>query len=64
MNEKEKINEEKRNIIDFYNNKYQLYSGRIDDILYKKDLDKEAINQIQLMSSEDPTLSGLAQNLN
>ena len=44
MNEKEKINEEKRNIIDYYNNKYQLYSGRIDDILYKKDLDKEAIN--------------------
>ena len=35
----------KRNIIDFYNNKYQLYSGRIDDILYKKDLDKEAINK-------------------
>ena len=64
LNEKEKINEEKRNIIDYYNNKYQAYSGRIDDILYKKDLDKEAINQIQLMSSEDPSLSGLAQNLN
>ena len=64
LNEKEKINEKKKNINDYYNNKYEIYSGRIDDILYKKDLDKEAINQIQLMSSEDPTLSGLAQNLN
>lgn len=63
LNEKEKINEEKRNIIDYYNNKYQLYSGRIDDILYKKDLDKDAINKIQIMSSEDPSLAGLAQNL-
>ena len=62
--EKKKLMKKKGINIDFYNNKYQLYSGRIDDILYKKDLDKEAINQIQLMSSEDPTLSGLAQNLN
>ena len=63
LDEKEKISEEKRNIYDYYINKYQLYSGRIDDILYKKDLDKDAINKIQIMSSEDPSLAGLAQNL-
>ena len=61
---KEKINEQKRNIIDNYSKKYHMYSGRINDILYKKDLDQVAINQIQFMSSDEPVLAGLGQNLN
>ena len=61
--EKEKINEQKRNIYDFYDKKYEKYSDRIDNILYKKDLDKDAINQIKLMSCEESALIGLGQNL-
>ena len=61
---KEKINEQKRNIIDDYTNKYHMYSDRIDHILFQKDMDQKAINQIQFMSSSDPALAGLGQNLN
>jgi len=61
---KEKINEQKRNIIDDYTNKYHMYSDRIDHILFQKDMDKKAINQIQFMSSSEPALAGLGQNLN
>ena len=64
LSEKEKINEEKRNIDDNYTKKYHMYSGRIDNILNKKDLDKVAINQIQFMSTNEPALKGLGQNLN
>ena len=45
---KKKLMKKKGINIDFYNNKYQLYSERIDDILYKKDLDKEAINNKEI----------------
>ena len=61
---KEQINEQKRNIIDDHTNKYHMYSDRIDHILFQKDMDKKAINQIQFMSSSEPALAGLGQNLN
>ena len=64
ISEKEKINDQKRNIIDIYNNKYHMYSDRIDNILFKKDLNQGSINQIQFMSSNEPALAGLGQNLN
>ena len=64
ISEKEKINDQKRNIIDIYNNKYHMYSDRIDSILFKKDLNQRSINQIQFMSSNEPALAGLGQNLN
>ena len=60
---KEKINEQKRNINDKYSLKYEMYSGRIDKILYKKDLNKKTINQIKFMSSNEQALIGLGQNL-
>ena len=59
---KELINEEKININDNYSIKYQKYKNRIDNILYKKSLDEEALNRIKFMTSFDPALSGLGQN--
>ena len=41
-----------------------MYSDRIDSILFKKDLNQRSINQIQFMSSNEPALAGLGQNLN
>lgn len=61
--EKEKINEQKRNISDYYTNKYEIYSDKIDNILYKKDFDNNVIKQIHMMSSTDHALAGLGQNL-
>lgn len=63
LNEKEKINENRRNIIDFYTNKYHMYSSQIDNILYKKNLDNKAISQINMMANNDPDLTGLTQNV-
>ena len=63
LNEKEKIKEHKRNIIDYYANKYHMYSNRIDNILYKKDLDNKAISEINMMANHDPSLIGLTQNM-
>ena len=63
LNEKEKINENKRNIIDFYTNKYHMYSNQIDNILFKKNLDNKAISQINMMANNDPDLTGLTQNV-
>ena len=60
---KELINEQRININDNYSIKYQKYKNRIDDILYKKNLDGEVFNRIKLMTSFDPALSGLGQNL-
>ena len=60
---KELINEQRININDNYSIKYQKYKNRIDDILYKKNLDGEVFNRIKLMTSFDPALSGLEQNL-
>lgn len=59
---KEIINEQKRNISDYYNNKYQIYTNHLDNILYKKDLDNVAINQINMISNNDPALAGLTNN--
>ena len=61
--EKELINEKRININDNYTNKYQYYIGKIDNILFKKNLNKESLNQIKLMVSSEPALSGLGQNL-
>ena len=60
---KELINDQRININDNYSIKYQKYKNRIDDILYKKNLDGEVFNRIKLMTSFDPALSGLGQNL-
>ena len=62
LNAKEMINEQKRNISDYYNNKYQIYTNHFDSILYKKDLDKVALNQIDMISNDDPALAGLTNN--
>lgn len=61
--EKELINEKRININDNYTNKYLNYIGKIDNILFKKNLNKESLNQIKLMASSEPALSGLGQNL-
>ena len=61
--EKELINEKRININDNYTNKYLNYIGKIDNILFKKNLNKESLNQIKLIASSEPALSGLGQNL-
>ena len=61
--EKEKINENKKNIADYYTNKYHMYTNQIDNILYKKNLDNIAIAQISMMACNDPDLAGLTRNV-
>ena len=60
--ERELINEQRMNINNHYTNKYHHYLNRIDDILFKKNLDRNAINKIKNMVSTDPVLIGLEQN--
>ena len=60
--EKELINEQRKNINTHYTNRYQNYLHRIDNILYKKYLDKNALNEIKYMIDTDPVLIGLEEN--
>ena len=60
--EKELINEQRKNINTHYTNRYQNYLHRIDSILYKKYLDKNALNEIKYMIDTDPVLIGLEEN--
>lgn len=60
--EKELINEQRKNINTHYTNRYQNYLHRIDNILYKKYLDKNALNEIKYMTDTDPVLIGLEEN--
>ena len=60
--EKELINEH-RKTNDNYSIKYQKNLSRINDILSSKNSEKETINQIKLITSFDPCLSGLRRNL-
>jgi len=62
LNEKELINEQRKNINTHYTNRYQNYLHRIDNILYKKYLDKNALNEIKYMIDTDPVLIGLEEN--
>ena len=59
--EKELINEQRKNINTHYTNRYQNYLHRIDNILYKKYLDKNALNEIKYMIDTDPVLIGLEE---
>ena len=54
--EKELINQQKLDIIDHYKNKYLSYQKKIDDILYKKNLDNNSLNKIKLITSFEPAL--------
>ena len=60
--EKELINEQRKNINTHYTNRYQNYLHKIDNILYKKYLDKNALNEIKYMIDTDPVLIGLEEN--
>lgn len=60
--ERKLINEQRMNINTHYTNIYNHYLNRIDDILFKKNLDRNALNKIKNMVSTDPTLMGLEQN--
>ena len=60
--EKELINEQRKNINTHYTNRYQNYLHRIDNILYKKYLDKNALNEIKYMVDTNPVLIGLEEN--
>ena len=60
--EKELINEQRKNINTHCTNRYQNYLHRIDNILYKKYLDKNALNEIKYMIDTDPVLIGLEEN--
>ena len=40
-----------------------MYTNQIDNILYKKNLDNIAIDQINMMACNDPDLAGLTRNV-
>lgn len=60
--EKQAIDNKKRYINDNFTNEYNFYSNQIDEIMYKRPMDKIALNNIKGMVCDNPKLAGLAQN--
>ena len=64
LNERQLISEEKRNINDDFDNQYTFYSRKIDELMYKKPMNKKVLNDINDIVSNNKKLSGLVQNIN
>ena len=63
LNEKEKINEEKRYINDNFTNQYNFYSQEINELMYKRPMDKTSLNNIRDMVSQNPNIAGITYNI-
>jgi hypothetical protein len=63
INEKEKINEEKRYINDNFTNQYNFYSQEINELMYKRPMDKTSLNNIRDMVCQNPQLAGITYNI-
>jgi hypothetical protein len=63
LNERQLISEEKRNINDDFDNQYTFYSRKIDEMMYKKPMNKKVLNDINDMVSNNRKLGGLVQNI-
>ena len=63
INEKEMINEKKRDINDNYNYQKYFYSGKIDELMYKRPMDNVALNNIHDIVRDNRNLAGVVQNI-
>ena len=63
LNEKQMINENKVYINDNFNNEYNFYSKKINEMMYKRPMDKSSLNNIQEMFYDNQKLAGMIQNI-
>ena len=61
--EKAKITEEKRYIYDNLAKQYGFYSQEINELMYKRPMDKTSLNNIRDMVSQNPKLAGITNNI-
>ena len=57
------ISEEKRFVNDNFSNKYNSYSNQITNLLYKRPMDRTALNNVQDIVSDNPNLAGVVQQV-
>ncbi len=63
LNEKQMINENKVCINDNFNNEYNFYSKKINEMMYKRPMDKSSLKNIQEMFYDNQKLAGMIQNI-
>lgn len=61
--EKQNIDNKRRDINDQINNEYNFYSNQINELMYKRPMNKSALNNIKDMVYDNPKLAGLTQNI-
>ena len=61
--EKQMINNKKVYINDNLTKEHNFYSNNIDELMYKRPMDKAALNDINNMVSNNPKLAGLTNNI-
>ena len=57
------ISEEKRYVNDNFANRYNSYSDQITHLLYKRPMDRAALNNVQDIVSDNPNLAGVVQQV-
>jgi len=57
------ISEEKRLVNDNFTNRYNSYSDQITNLLYKRPMDRTALNNVQDIVSDNPNLAGAVQQV-
>jgi len=62
-NKRERINDKKREINDNYNNQYNYYSQKIDNLMYNRHMDNTALNNVREMFYDNRNLAGIVQNV-
>ena len=63
LNEMQMINEKKKYINDNYSDEYKYYSEKINELMYKRPMDKISLNNIQDMFRDNQKLSGMIKNI-
>ena len=63
LNEMQMINEKKKYINDNYSDEYKYYSEKINELMYKRPMDKISLNNIQDMFRNNQKLSGMIKNI-
>ena len=57
------ISEEKRFVNNNFSNRYNSYSNQITNLLYKRHMDRAALNNVQDIVSDNPNLAGVVQQV-
>ena len=62
-NKKQNINEQIRNINDNYNNHRIFYSNAIDEVMYRKPMNKSALREVKYILSNHQNLASIVDNI-